>query len=251
MTRHTIPFVIRLASIPSEVEAAQALRYRIFVEENGAHAPASCRASRREWDRYDEGCEHLLLIDPLRGDEVVGVFRLMDELGSARTGGFATEEEFDLSALRRSGRRLLEVGRSCLDPRCRGGGAMHLLWQALAAHVVERGIGLVFGLASLPGTDREILAGPLALLDQEHLAAPQVRPVSKQIGPLPVREFDRRDSTVALPALVKGYLRLGGKVGQGSFVDERFGCTDVCMVLDAAALAPHAGALFGSARAWV
>jgi putative hemolysin len=247
MTRHTFPFATRLAATPAEVEAAQALRFRVFVEELGATAPTACAAARREWDRYDEACEHLLLTDSLRGDEVVGTYRLMDDAGARRAGGFATEEEFDVAALRGSGRRLLELGRSCLDRRARGGSAMHLLWRALAALAADRGIELVFGLASLPGTDARALAGPLALLRREHLAPEEVRPVSR--GPAllePCTEpFDRRAATLALPSLVKGYLRLGGTVGEGAFVDRRFGCTDVCMVLDARALAPRAGAILG------
>lgn len=247
MMRQAFPLAIRLASTPDEVEAAQALRFRVFVEEMGARAPAACARARREWDRFDEACEHLLLTDPLRGDEVVGTYRLMDERGAARAGGFATEQEFDLSALRASGRRLLELGRSCLDPRARGGSAVHLLWRALATLGAERGIELVFGLASLPGADLRALAGPLALLGREHLAPEAIRPVSRDpAGRERLAEsFDRRAATLALPPLVKGYLRLGGTVGEGAFVDERFGCTDVCMVLDARALAPRAGRLLG------
>jgi putative hemolysin len=247
MTRHTFPFAIKLASTPAEVEAAQALRFRVFVEEMGARAPAACARARREWDRFDEACEHLLLTDTLRQGEVVGTYRLMDERGAARAGGFATEREFDLSALRGSGRRLLELGRSCLDPRARGGSAMHLLWRALAEIGADRGIELVFGLASLPGTDPCALAAPLALLRHEHLAPEAIRPVSRDptaSGPWPAA-FDRRAATLALPPLVKGYLRLGGAVGEGGFVDRRFGCTDVCMVLDAQALKPRAGRLLG------
>lgn len=245
MTRHAARFAIRLATTPAEVEAAQALRYRVFVEEMGAQAPAGCAAARREWDRYDEACEHLILADTLRGGEVVGTYRLMSDGGAARLGGFATEEEFDIARLRRSGRPLLELGRSCLDPRCRGGGAVHLLWQALAGIVADRGIGLVFGLASLPGTDAHVLAGPLALLQAEHVAPEAIRPVSRAPVAVEPGPLDRRAATLALPPLVKGYLRLGGKVGEGAFVDRRFGCTDVCMVLDTSALALRAGRILG------
>lgn len=232
MTRHATPFAVRLASTPAEVEAAQALRFRVFVEEMGAAAPKACAAVRREWDRYDDACEHLVLTDALRGGEVVGVHRLMDERGAAQAGGFASEAEFDLGPLRRSGRRLLELGRSCLHPAYRSGTAMHLLWQALARIVAEREVEVVFGLASLPGTDLGALAAPLGWLAQEHLAPEPLRPVSlDRASWLDVR-FERREAVLALPPLVKAYLRMGGKVGDGAFVDRRFGCTDVCMVLD-------------------
>jgi|TARA_B110000285_G_C14958604_1_gene530471 putative hemolysin len=35
-----------------------------------------------------------------------------------------------------------------------------------------------------------------------------------------------------MPALIKAYLRLGGGVADGAFIDQNFNTTDVCMVLD-------------------
>ena len=40
---------------------------------------------------------------------------------------------------------------------------------------------------------------------------------------------------------VKGYLKLGGMVGQGVYVDRAFNTTDICMVLDTQQLTTHAG----------
>jgi len=34
-----------------------------------------------------------------------------------------------------------------------------------------------------------------------------------------------------LPPLIKGYLRLGGFVGEGAVIDSEFGTTDVCMIV--------------------
>ena len=249
MTRHTSRFAIRLAATRAEIEAAQALRHRVFVEELGAAPDDACAGTGREWDRFDGACDHLILTDALRGDAVVGAYRLMDEAGAARAGGFASEEEFDLAPLRRSGLALMELGRTCLHPDYRGGSAIHLLWQALAGIVAERRIGLVFGLASLPGTNLAALAGPLGLLASDHLAPAALRPVCRDGVAVPEGALDRVAATVALPALVKGYLRLGGKVGEGAFLDRRFGCVDVCMVLGTGALAQGRGAPPGWARA--
>ena len=241
MTPHALPYATRLARSRDEVEAAQALRFAVFVEELGAQAGPACREAGREWDRFDGACEHLVVVD--RAGAVVGATRLMDEEGAGRAGGFATEEEFDVGALRRSGRRLLEVGRTCIHPAHRGGLVLPLLWQALARIVAGRGVGIAFGLASLPGADLAPLAGALALLMDEHLAPEATRPVSRQSILPPPGPFDRRSAALALPPLVKGYLRLGAKVGEGAFVDRSFGCTDVCVVLDAATLTRRAEAL--------
>jgi len=48
---------------------------------------------------------------------------------------------------------------------------------------------------------------------------------------LPEAEIDQRRALGALPPLLKGYLRLGGFVGDGAVVDREFNTTDVCVVV--------------------
>lgn len=246
MSRHDPPFALHPARTEADLARAQALRHRVFVEELGARGGA-LTGEGREADRFDAFCEHLLLTDSLRDGAVVGTTRVMTAEGAARAGGFASEEEFDLSPLRRSGRRLLELGRTCLHPDYRGGAAMHRLWQGIAALVEERGIGLVFGLASLPGMDAEAVAQPLACLHHDHLAPEPLRPRSLApvaLDRLPREALDRRAAVLGMPALVKAYLRLGARVGEGGFADPAFGCIDLCMVLDTAALTARARAIY-------
>ena len=252
MTRHTPSLALRLADTDAEVAAAQALRYRVFVEELGGQGgDLTDRAGKREADCLDRYCEHFLLLDSLQDNAVVGTTRVMTEDGAAQAGRYASESEFDLSGMTRSGRRLLEVSRTCLDRNHRGGAAMHRLWQGLAALVEERGIEVLFGLASFPGTDPSTLEQPLACLHHDHLAPEALRPRSLQPVPVDIVKpdrFDRRAAMLATPALVKAYLRLGGKVGEGAFLDRAFGCIDVCMVLDTAVLSERARAIYAEER---
>ena len=44
-------------------------------------------------------------------------------------------------------------------------------------------------------------------------------------------EVATREALKLLPPLIKGYLRLGGFVGDGAVVDHEFGTTDVCVVV--------------------
>ena len=53
---------------------------------------------------------------------------------------------------------------------------MQLLWRGIAAYVLHYDIALMFGCASLPGTDPEALALPLSYLHHHHLAPPELRP---------------------------------------------------------------------------
>lgn len=230
-----------LAASEDDVAAAQRLRYRVFVEEMGADASPEERAARREWDRFDAHCDHLLLVDreaagdPL--DRVVGVYRLLPGEVAAKGIGFYGEGEYDLAPLKASGRRLLELGRSCVAPEHRGGPAMHLMWNALAEYVLDRGIEVMFGVASFPGTDPEPVAEALSHLYHAHLAPPDLR-----VRALPERrlEMDRMSPEAieparalqAVPPLIKAYLRLGGFVGDGACIDHDFNTIDVCLIMD-------------------
>lgn len=250
MSCHTPHLALRLARSAEEIAAAQALRHRVFVEELGARGgELSDAAAGLEADRFDAHCDHILLLDTLCGEALIATTRVMTEEGAQRGGGFATEKEFDLSALRRSGRPLLEVGRTCLLPDYRGGAAMHRLWQGVGALAEDRGIELLFGLASFHGTDAAAFAQPLACLHLDHLAPEDLRPRSLaplEADPLPRGLLDRRAAVLAMPAHVKAYLRLGGGVGEGAFLDPAFGCIDVCMVVDTAGLSARSRAIYAA-----
>lgn len=232
---------VRLARDKREVLAAQRLRYEVFVGELGATVSAEDHAARLERDAFDPFFDHLLLIDsrrdPDRLQDVVGVYRLMSPAGFEKAGRYYSDSEFDLSNLTQSGRRLLEIGRSCVHRDMRGGAGMFLLWNALADYVLERGIEVMFGAASFHGTDVAALARPLSLLHHFHAAPPCLRVTARalhrvEMNILPVAELDRPRAMSLVPPLIKAYLRLGGYVSDGAWVDHAFNTTDVCLVMD-------------------
>ncbi len=236
-------FTLRLAQDARDLAAAQRLRYSVFVEELGAAGPLVDHEARLECDAFDPVFDHLLLIDQRRDaaalEDVVGVYRLLPGARLAAGQRFYSEDEFDLSALRASRRELLELGRSCVHPAYRGGNAMFLLWNSLAEYVLTRGIEILFGAASFHGTDSAALAHPLSYLRHHHLAPEALRvraigPNAQRMDLLPSHEIDRKAAMLGTPALIKAYLRLGGFVGDGAFVDHAFNTTDVCLVMDTA-----------------
>jgi len=230
---------LRIARTPEELEAAQALRYRVFYEEMGARADAAAAASGRDSDRYDAVADHLLVVDHDLGDgldAVVGTYRLIRREAAESIGRFYSADEYDISLIERFPGRVLELGRSCVDAAYRGRAAMQLLWRGIAAYVFTHNIDLMFGCASLPGTDVDALAAELTYLHTHHLAPEDIR-----LRALPHRyvdmrrmepdEIDARQVLVGLPPLIKGYLRLGGFVGDGAVVDHQFNTTDVAIVV--------------------
>ncbi len=248
-------FQLKLADSEAELRAAQRLRYEVFVAELGGDGSGVDHAARLEKDRYDPFFDHLLLMDRSRmvNDQVVGVYRLLREDGANRVGQFYSEDEYDLGPLQQSGRRLLELGRSCLHADYRGGTAMYELWSGLAGYVAEHGIEVLFGVASFHGTDPQALAGPLSLLHHRYLAPPDLRVTARAdhaqpMDLLPEGEIYRPAAMMAVPALIKAYLRLGGFVGQGAWIDHDFNTTDVCLILDTARMNDRQRAIYSRPR---
>ena len=245
MTPDDTPLQVRLAVAEADLLAAQRLRYRVFVEELGGDGPLVDHAGRFERDELDPVNDHLILVDPRRDaaalDHVVGVYRLLRGDKAAGFGRFYCDGEYDLGPLRASGRRLLELGRSCVDAEYRGGTAMFLLWNGLADYVLEHGIEVLFGVASFHGTDVEPLKVQLSWLHHHHLAPEKLRVRAlpkhfQSMNLVPAEDLDRREAMIAMPALIKAYLRLGGFVGEGAYVDHEFNTTDVCLLMDTEAM---------------
>lgn len=235
-------FTVRLAETEEDVAAAQRLRYRVFVEEMGATPSPEDAELRRERDRFDPHFDHLMLIDnaletadPL--DACVGAYRLMTGR-SAREGiGFYGASEYDLSKLENYPRETLELGRSCVHESVRGGAGMHLLWTALGRYVDEKDVEIMFGVASFHGTETEPLAQALSYLHHKHLAPEdlRVRTLDEYFVPMDIVPEDEVDRVAAMrttPALIKAYLRLGGYVGEGAYIDHEFNTVDVCLLMD-------------------
>ncbi|EEE36859.1 phospholipid/glycerol acyltransferase [Rhodobacteraceae bacterium KLH11] len=244
-------FTVKLASTEAELEAAQRLRYDVFVRELGGGGALVDHEAGLEKDRFDPCFDHMLAIDDSTG-ETIGVYRLLPGDRAAELGQFYSEDEYDLTVLKQSGRKLLELGRSCLHPDYRGGTAMYHLWNGLAAYVAERQIDILFGVASFHGTDVQDLAQPLSMLHHNHLAPPDLRvraqpAVFQAMDLVSPDALDRRAAMVQVPSLIKAYLRLGGFVGEGAYIDHAFNTTDVCLILDTARMNERQRRIYGGA----
>lgn len=241
MTTEIPRLYTRLASSDDDLLAAQRLRYEVFVSELGSDGVDVDHGEKLERDRFDPFFDHLLLIDrdapaSVKGG-VVGVYRLLRHDQVDDVGQYYSEAEYDLTPLKTSGRKLLELGRSCLLPEYRGGTGMYLMWNALAEYVQAHDIEILFGVASFHGTDPEALSGPLSLLYHRHLAPDdlRVRAVEnayQSMNLVQKEDLDAKAAMLATPALIKAYLRLGGYVGDGAYIDHEFNTIDVCLILD-------------------
>ena len=240
---------VRLAVSTDEIEAAQELRYRVFYEEMGAKPSNQTLQLKRDFDSHDEHCDHLLLFDHSNKKKpaVVGTYRLIRRVAAKKTNGFYSSTEYDISKILDYPGEILELGRSCIDAEYRTGPVMQLLWRGLGAYVAKNDISLMFGCASLPGTDIDALKVPLSYLYHHHLAPPALltKALPDQyinMNILPKEAFDPdtafnelkldpRGGNNSLPPLIKGYIRVGGFVGDGAIIDYQFNTTDVCIIV--------------------
>lgn len=241
---------VRLAQTAAEVRQAQKLRYRVFYQEGAAIANPGRLFARRDVDAYDAICDHLLVIDHAARDghnlarpAVVGTYRLLRQPVAEEYGGFYTSGEFDIGALiaRHANRQFLELGRSCVLAAYRNKRTMELLWRGIAGYLKRYHSDVLFGCASLDGTDPKQLATSLSFL--HHYARPpeewRARALSEryvEMNRISKEAIDPKAALAGLPPLVKGYLRLGAYIGDGAVVDHEFGTTDVLIVLPVSAI---------------
>jgi putative hemolysin len=230
---------LRIASTPGELDAVQALRYRVFYEELRAEPDADTALSQRDRDAFDTVADHLVVVDHAIGsgaEGVVGTYRMLQRAGAAKVGRFYSADEYDIAPILSFPGRILELGRSCVDPRYRGRAVMQLLWRGIAAYIFQHEIDLMFGCASLTGTDPDELAAELTFLFHNHLAPPALRPTALPGRYVDMRRqspglIDSRRILTMLPPLIKGYLRMGAMIGDGAVIDHQFNTTDVAIVV--------------------
>ena len=232
---------VRLAKCPADIAAAQQLRYQVFYEEMSARPTPEMAATRHDVDRFDAICDILLVTDEARpeADRVVGTYRLLRQDVAEANGGFYSETEYDLTAIRRlfsDKRRGLELGRSCVHRDYRNNACIQLLWRGIASYVAAHRVGWMFGCASLPGTDPDALAAQLSLLHHNFRAPSELRARARPelyvaMDRLPAGGLNEKRVLQSLPPLIKGYLRVGGVIGEGAVVDRQFGTTDVFVLV--------------------
>ncbi len=232
-------FEVRLAGARAEIAAAQALRYRIFYEEMQARPTPETAAIKRDFDAFDEVCDHLLVLDRRRGEgpeSIVGTYRLIRRPAAAQMGRFYSSAEYDIQKMIDYPGEVLELGRSCIAKDARNTATMQMLWRGIALYAYHYDIQVMFGCASFPGTDPSQHAQAMSYLYHHHLAPPdiRVRALAHRYVKMDMLErdsYDARKAMARVPPLIKGYLRLGGFVGDGAVIDAQFNTTDVFIIV--------------------
>lgn len=256
---------VRLGRTRGDLRRAQRLRYEVFYEEMSARPSFIAEMRRRDEDRFDALCDHLLVVDtrrPLAGPEawkhalhpkVVGTYRVLRQDVARRAHGFYTQGEYDIAPVIASmpGRNFIELGRSCVLKPYRTKRTVELLWHGLWTYVREHKGDVMIGCASFPGADPRQHAMALSYLHHFALAPPEWRAAAHDrnrtaMNIVPKDAIDVKAALKAMPPLVKAYLRIGACVGDGAVVDTQFGTTDVLIVLPIERMEPRYFSHFGA-----
>jgi len=226
-TTGTSGYTLLIAADDALVAAAQRLRHDVFANELGAHLPGA--VDGRDVDEFDQYCDHLIVRDDATG-AVVGTYRMLSPKAAARAGRRYGDGEFDLSRLSPLRDHLVETGRSCVHPDHRSGAVVNLMWAGLARYLHLNNLRWLGGCASVPLDDGgHTAAGVWARVSGKHLSPPAMR--VRPRDPWLARNPPAGDPKIPVPALLRGYLRLGSWVCGEPAYDPEFRTADFYVLL--------------------
>lgn len=225
----------RLAMTAAEIEEAQRLRFSVFYEECGAKSGKEIALEKRDFDDFDTYCNHLIVIDK-SNNKIVGTYRLLLRENAKQCGKYYTASEFEISHLTNVSGEIMELGRSCVHKDYRTKPTIQLLWRWLSSIIELQEVVICFGCASFTGVNIDNYAQAFSYLYYNHLAPEDLRAralphLYQKMNILPRDQVDNKAALKQLPPLIKGYLRLGGFVGEGVIIDHQFNTIDVCIIV--------------------
>ncbi len=235
-------FEIRFSKNYNELIESQKIRHKVFIVEMGNINKQEPTKSNIEQDKFDKFCRHLIIIDHENtkkntSGKIIGVTRLMLSEDSEKGIGFYCSQEFNLKPIISTQKKCLEIGRTCIDPAYRNTLILHYLWIELGSFCSKHGIEILFGVGSFVGNNVGKIAMALSYIYNEYLAPPEIRPIALKKGfiemkIIPKDEIDKLKALKQMPNLLKSYLRLGGIVGEGAYMDRELNTIDILIMID-------------------
>lgn len=231
---------IGIATTDAEIRAAQRLRWLCFCS---TQMGAAQMDDALDIDDYDQSCLHVLIHEITSG-QLVACFRMMMLSGGAEIGRSYSARYYDLSRLNGFTGRMLEIGRFCIHPEWHDPDILRLAWGALASHVDEERVEMLFGCSSFMGTDTVGYEDAFAMLRERHLApkrwlprvkAPQVFRFARALR---LRKPDPKRAMAELPPLLRTYLMMGGWVSDHAVVDRHLNTLHVFTGLEIRTIPP-------------
>jgi putative hemolysin len=232
-------YTLLLSTDPALIDAAQRLRHDVFTAEPGFALSGTGLAAGRDADRFDEYCDHLLVREDGSG-ELVGCYRMLPPPGAIAAGSLYTATEFDISSLDILRPSLVEMGRAVVRADHRNGAVVLLMWAGILAYLDRCDYDYVTGCVSVPvfgphdDAPGSQIRGARDFARRRHRAPAEFtvhpyRPVT--VDGVGLDDIDP-PARLAMPALMRAYLRLGAQVCGDPAHDPDFGVGDFPALLD-------------------
>ncbi|MGK2879708.1 MAG: GNAT family N-acetyltransferase [Mycobacterium sp.] len=231
-------YTLLLSTDPDLVDAAQRLRHDVFTSEPGFALTGA--TDGRDVDRFDEHCDHLLVREENSG-ELVGCYRMLPPPGAIAAGSLYTATEFDVTALDPLRPSLVEMGRAVVREDHRNGAVVLLMWAGILAYLDRSGYDYVTGCVSVPTHPHDSVGEPGSQVRgvRDFVLRRHGAPIQYTVRPYRPVVLDGRGlddieapSRVAVPPLMRGYLRLGAQICGEPAHDPDFGVGDFPALLD-------------------
>ncbi|MEI6861892.1 MAG: GNAT family N-acyltransferase [Verrucomicrobiota bacterium] len=228
-------YVLRLATNPADVRAAQTLRFTVFNLELNEGLAVSF-STGFDADRFDAVCDHLLVCVEATG-EVIGTYRLQSGTQASVHHGYYSAQEFDFTPYEPIRTELVELGRACVHAGHRNRTVLGLLWKGIANYARARGGRYLIGCSSLTSQNPADGAAMLAAFTPRHLAPETHRTTPLSAVACPLDHATMQPPRV--PKLLAAYLSLGAKICGAPAIDREFQTIDFLTLLDLDGLSAH------------
>lgn len=231
------PYLIKFAENEEEIRATQRLRYRVFCEEQGHTADAT--EDGLDIDEFDSRSVYLL-VKKEGISEPVGTYRIIGNPSGLPEDMYSATEFICNSVSQESLARVLELGRSCVDPEYRNSSVISLLWAGLAETMKRTGSRYLVGCTSMDATSAAAAWAIWDSLKEGGHFSPEFdmeprpdfyleRPPEEEIE---AYKAEHPNLKKEYPPLLKGYMSLGGQICGKLAYDKAFGVFDFLVVLD-------------------
>jgi putative hemolysin len=233
-------FLIKIADTDEELQKTLRLRYEVFNIEQGKGLNQTT-AEGVDFDKYDEFCLQLIVLNK-ETNNPVGTYRIhLGDIATTKSYGFYSASEYDIEGLDEIAHLTMELGRSCVLPEFRTGSAMALLWGGIGELMMRAKLRYMLGCVSL---EKYNPAATWALYDYFKsngivsdiiTGMPKEKYALSKPDPGEIEKYSnemRKTFKTYVPALFKGYLRLGTKVCGEPLYDSEFHTIDFLILLD-------------------
>lgn len=213
---------------PEQIMRAQKMRARMF----GCVGPLDI-------DEFDTACEHVL-IEHLETGALVCSFRFMhlqmDDLAQCYSSQF-----YDLSGIAASGGRAIELGRFCAQGAREDPDILRLALAVIARLVDTAKAGMLFGCTSFAGVEPDNYSAAFGNLALRHLAPGNLRLRAKSTDTVSLVQYAPMGQDVSralreMPALLRSYLALGGRVSDHAVIDQEMNTIHVFTIVNVAGI---------------